>query len=235
MEIIKSGYSNWSKPNGRTSREEYWSFFVYVFVMNLLLIRFFPEQEVLISGWLLIHLVINIGLLIRRMHDVGAAGYWCIVPIVGIIFALSASKTEENKWGKSPKNTDGITNNTEIETESTEKIQQDKTNTDNEKNTLNHEEETKGTQTSEVPEYLKTENEKWEEEKDRNAKNQKETDREIINSSKTLQEMEKRITELEELISNRKKVLDNEDAEKTKKVELEKQIKSLEEELSKYE
>jgi uncharacterized membrane protein YhaH (DUF805 family) len=235
MEIIKSGYSNWSKLNGRTSREEYWTFFIYVFVMNLLLIWFFPEQEALISVWLLIHLVINIGLLIRRMHDVGAAGYWCIVPIIGIIFALSASKTEENKWGKNPKDKGGKTNNTEIETKSTEKIQQHKTNTDSEKNTLNHEEKTKSTQTPETPEYLKTESEKWEEEKDRNAKNQKETDRELINSSKTLQEMEKRIIELEELISNRKKVLDNENAEKTKKIELEKQIKSLEEELSKYE
>jgi uncharacterized membrane protein YhaH (DUF805 family) len=223
MEAIKNGYSNWSKFNGRTSREEYWAMFFYTGTIQILLIWFFPEQEAIYSLWILIHIPVNIGLLIRRMHDVGAGGFWCIVPIIGIIYSLSKSQAGNNQWGANPLGIEKIVLNKNVSDDIQKKtapieVQQD------EKIKLNIDDGD-----LQKPDYLKTEDEKWIDSQN------KTNDQEIINSSEILQEMSNRINELENLIENKIKILKDKEQIENKRTELEDKIKKLEGELSEYE
>ena len=101
MELVKSGYSNWYKISGRSSRGEYWG--TYAFNLLLAVTSFFVIGEWLYSLVLFISLPIGIGLGIRRMHDAGASGFFLIIPIVNFIYAISKSEQRENKWGPIPK------------------------------------------------------------------------------------------------------------------------------------
>ncbi len=47
-------------------------------------------------------LVPSFGVAIRRMHDTEHSGWWCIVPIVNIIFAVMPGTKGENKFGEDP-------------------------------------------------------------------------------------------------------------------------------------
>jgi len=100
MELVKSGYSNWYKISGRSSRGEYWG--TYAFNLLLAVTSFFVIGEWLYSLVLFISLPIGIGLGIRRMHDAGASGFFLIIPIVNLIYAISKSEQRENKWGPIP-------------------------------------------------------------------------------------------------------------------------------------
>ena len=66
-------------------------------------------------GWiyvltLLIHLIPSLGLVVRRLHDVGKSGWFfliSLIPLVGAIWLLvlfcTEGNSEENKYGPSPK------------------------------------------------------------------------------------------------------------------------------------
>jgi uncharacterized membrane protein YhaH (DUF805 family) len=41
--------------------------------------------------------------LIRRMHDVGKSGWYCLIPIYNFILALTDSESGENEYGVNPK------------------------------------------------------------------------------------------------------------------------------------
>ena len=100
MEYIKNAYSNWHKLNGRSSRVEYWGTYIFNISLAFVSLRFFGES--LYSLILLISLPVGIGLGIRRMHDAGVSGWFLIIPLVNIIYALSNSEQKENKWGPIP-------------------------------------------------------------------------------------------------------------------------------------
>ena len=118
MEYIKSGYSNWYKISGRSSRREYWGTAAFNFLLSLTALFLFGEWYALL---LFISIPIGIGLGIRRMHDAGASGFFLIIPIVNFIYAISKSEQRENKWGPVPvesldntKNVNSVTHNFEV-------------------------------------------------------------------------------------------------------------------------
>ena len=178
MELVKSGYSNWYKISGRSSRGEYWG--TYAFNLLLAVTSFFVIGEWLYSLVLFISLPIGIGLGIRRMHDAGASGFFLIIPIVNFIYAISKSEQRENKWGPIPKQSIDKKLKNNIEKEAPDLI---------EKNKLSY------------PEV---------------------EDKEII-------ELEKRVTELENLIKNKK---DDEVQQDKRKKELTDEISKLKRELN---
>lgn len=45
----------------------------------------------------------SIGLAIRRMHDIGKSGWFCIIPIYNIILACTPGDVGPNKYGPDPK------------------------------------------------------------------------------------------------------------------------------------
>ena len=43
-----------------------------------------------------------ISLTIRRIHDIGESGWWCIFPIVNLVLCCIKSQPRKNKWGPNP-------------------------------------------------------------------------------------------------------------------------------------
>ena len=101
---------NYAVFDGRASRQEYWMFtlfniiisFALAFLLGILSNATKTNQTVLANVYSLAVLLPGIGVAIRRMHDTGRSGWWCIVPIAGLIFAIEAGQPEANKYGPNP-------------------------------------------------------------------------------------------------------------------------------------
>lgn len=91
VEYLKNNYTNFS---GRASRPQYWYFILFVVIIAVILgiidgILF--QTQVLGLIFSLAILVPNIGLGVRRLHDLGKSGWWyliVLVPVVGPIALL---------------------------------------------------------------------------------------------------------------------------------------------------
>jgi uncharacterized membrane protein YhaH (DUF805 family) len=102
---------NYAVFTGRASRQEFWMFmlvnFLIVFGLNILPIFLKSvtetDQSILQLVYQLAVFMPYLAVYIRRMHDTGRSGWWCIVPVANLIFATKDSQPEENKYGANPK------------------------------------------------------------------------------------------------------------------------------------
>ena len=91
---------------------------VYLFAMvldNVLGLNFELFGQDLGYGWLYVtigitHLIPGLGIVVRRLHDVGKSGWFyfiILIPLIGFIWILVLFCTdgvkEDNKWGANPK------------------------------------------------------------------------------------------------------------------------------------
>ena len=104
--------------SGRARRSEYWLFFLFVIVLSTILgfvdgiVGTFDEITGygLFSGiFILLILIPNISVGVRRLHDTDRSGWWLllgIIPLVGLVllvfFCLNGT-TGENRFGPDPK------------------------------------------------------------------------------------------------------------------------------------
>jgi uncharacterized membrane protein YhaH (DUF805 family) len=110
MEWYIKVLKNYAGFDGRASRQEYWMFVLFnilisigiSIVSNVLRSITKTDQNILGLIYNLAVLVPSIAVAIRRMHDTGRSGWWSIVPIAGLIFAIEAGSPEANKYGPSP-------------------------------------------------------------------------------------------------------------------------------------
>lgn len=105
---------NYANAKGRASRKEFWSFcmFFSIFSFGTLFAAVLAYEMWLwrIDGLLaIVWYVINFGLLapsicvaIRRMHDTGRNGWFCLIPFANIVFAVEESKPGDNQYGPNP-------------------------------------------------------------------------------------------------------------------------------------
>lgn len=121
---IRSFWSRFADFKGRSRRSEYWYVQLFLVVTNLAvagidlalmdgdLDRFIANGGGGIVGliWIFATIVPALAVLIRRLHDTGRTGWWALVgfvPFVGaivlLVFTVSDSSSEENKYGTSPK------------------------------------------------------------------------------------------------------------------------------------
>jgi uncharacterized membrane protein YhaH (DUF805 family) len=111
MEWYIKVLKNYAVFDGRASRQEYWMFvlfniiiaFVIGLVSGILSGIMKTDQSVLGIIYNLAVLVPSIAVAIRRMHDTDRSGWWSIVPIAGLIFAIEAGHEGQNKYGPDPK------------------------------------------------------------------------------------------------------------------------------------
>ncbi len=104
--------------NGRASRTEYWMFVLFHYIITIALSFFesitgiFPETELPVLNILygLAVLIPIIAVVIRRLHDTGRSGWWCLIvliPIIGaivlLVWTVQDSHPGENKYGPNPK------------------------------------------------------------------------------------------------------------------------------------
>lgn len=96
---------------GRACRKEYWLFFLFNLIIAFVLaftegiVGILPEsgQSVLVTIYQLAVLIPSIAVGVRRMHDTDHSGWWLLVPIVNLVFAVSEGTRETNRFGPNPK------------------------------------------------------------------------------------------------------------------------------------
>ena len=108
IDCIKNKYACFS---GRARRREYWMFLLFLFIFSFvasivdIVLGMSVISLLLALGTLLPHL----GVTIRRLHDSGRSGWWCLlafVPFFGIlliVFLCLDSQPGENQYGPNPK------------------------------------------------------------------------------------------------------------------------------------
>jgi len=120
LDILTNKYADF---NGRARRKEYWMWTLYYTVIllfamvldNALGLNFELLGQNLGYGWLYVtigitHLIPGLGIVVRRLHDVGKSGWFyliILIPLIGFIWILVLFCTEgvkeDNKWGSNPK------------------------------------------------------------------------------------------------------------------------------------
>lgn len=96
---IRSGFQNFKDFTGRASRSAYWWWVLFSAIVQFALSGFGDSLSVLVSLALLIP---SLALGWRRMHDSGHNGFWSIIPIVNLVFALMPSEQMANRYGPPP-------------------------------------------------------------------------------------------------------------------------------------
>ena len=105
--------------SGRARRKEYWMFTLFNFIAALIVgfIGGFLSSATEVSAFAFLGTIYNLavllpslGVLFRRLHDIGKSGWWWligIVPFVGwiviIVFCCLDSQPGENQYGSNPK------------------------------------------------------------------------------------------------------------------------------------
>ena len=90
LEAIQDGFKRYSDINGRSTRPQFWYFFLFYIIVNFISSVIFSDLIDLIFSIAIF--IPYIAAAIRRMHDVGRSGWFIIVPIANIVFLASATK-----------------------------------------------------------------------------------------------------------------------------------------------
>ena len=112
MEAVKSCFTQYVGFNGRARRSEFWYFELFYVIVatvgNIL-------AGVTGLSWItaivsLAFMLPALGVMIRRMHDIGKSGWWIlitIIPLVGtiimIVWCCKDSEPGSNQYGPCPK------------------------------------------------------------------------------------------------------------------------------------
>lgn len=127
QEAIKSCWKKYASFSGRACRAEFWYWSLFNFLIGVLFVilfqiamgymityRYHEDLAVAISIISLITELIlflpSLSVVVRRLHDIGKNGWFCLIsliPIVGALFLLiwfvRDSSLGENKYGTNPK------------------------------------------------------------------------------------------------------------------------------------
>ncbi|MGO2386885.1 MAG: DUF805 domain-containing protein [Psychrobacter sp.] len=111
IDWFKKGMRNYTNFSGRARRKEYWYFFLVQ--VGVMITAMLLDAIVFSSETGLFYIVVVLGLFlpglavtIRRLHDTSRSGWWFligVVPLIGsiilLVFLVSNTKPETNKWG----------------------------------------------------------------------------------------------------------------------------------------
>jgi uncharacterized membrane protein YhaH (DUF805 family) len=115
--VLTQKYADFS---GRARRSEYWWFYLFLFLVDVV----FSVIDRAIGNTIL-GLLVSLALLVpfiavgvRRLHDTGRSGWWWLITftLIGILvliywFAAEDSQPQTNQWGPSPKALDATNQN----------------------------------------------------------------------------------------------------------------------------
>jgi len=101
-ETLAYFFDHYTDFSGRARRREYW----FMALWNLIFMIPFPLYPI----WLLVTFIPSLALTVRRLHDQGMSGWFCLlslIPGIGglilLIFMCMDSDPGSNQWGPSPK------------------------------------------------------------------------------------------------------------------------------------
>lgn len=117
MKYIKIAFDRKFDYKGRSSRKEFWWFFlcyffihfcINIFVVYIDHMEYYLGDELIIVGVIatfVIYILISfvwLACTVRRLHDSGKSGWWVllfIIPFVGLYFCCLPSDAGTNKYG----------------------------------------------------------------------------------------------------------------------------------------
>ncbi len=94
--------------NGRARRKEYWMFFLFNTIISYgltfgAIAVEIPSLAIVANIYSLAVLIPAIAVAVRRMHDVGKSGWYCLIPIYNLILACTDGDKGPNEYGPDPK------------------------------------------------------------------------------------------------------------------------------------
>lgn len=107
--VLLKNYCNFQ---GRAARSEFWWFALFSYLLGTVLGYggFLLDFSIVPSGIVSLALLLpNLGVTVRRLHDVGRTGWWILIsliPFVGFIFLVvwlaGSSQMRDNQYGPVP-------------------------------------------------------------------------------------------------------------------------------------
>ncbi len=85
VEAVSGALKNYAKFTGRARRSEYWWFFLF-WIIAIFATSFISQNLAAIVVLALILPSLGVG--IRRLHDIGKSGWWCLISLIPVIGAL---------------------------------------------------------------------------------------------------------------------------------------------------
>jgi Protein of unknown function (DUF805) len=96
---VRTCFQKYAVFTGTASRPEYWWFFLFYFVIDVVL---FATGLILIRSLVaLVMFLPSLAVGVRRMHDGGRSGWWILTTLIppwGIYLLCTRSKTENNPY-----------------------------------------------------------------------------------------------------------------------------------------
>jgi uncharacterized membrane protein YhaH (DUF805 family) len=96
---------------GRARRSEYWYFMLFNIIISIalsILGQKVPALAIVGTLYSLGVLLPNIAVAIRRMHDVGKSGWYCLIPLYNLILCCTEGDKGDNQYGPDPKGNGGM-------------------------------------------------------------------------------------------------------------------------------
>lgn len=90
---IETCLNKYGDFSGRASRSEYWYFYLFVLVADLILS--YSKVPIVDTYGSLVFILPSFAAAARRMHDIGRSGWWMLVPIANIVFLCTPTKVGE--------------------------------------------------------------------------------------------------------------------------------------------
>lgn len=111
MQVYINVLRKYAVFSGRSSRKEYWVFFLMNLIIGIIigviqgLLGVYGKGigNSLSTIYSLAILIPNLALCIRRMHDVNKSGWFILIPIYNLILTLTAGIKGDNKYGPDPR------------------------------------------------------------------------------------------------------------------------------------
>ncbi len=107
QEAVKTCFTKYVDFKGRARRSEYWWFYLFVIVLQIIL-RLISTTVSEIGALLLLLPVLAVS--VRRLHDIGKGGGYIFInfiplvgPIIWIYWACLEGEKGANRFGKNPK------------------------------------------------------------------------------------------------------------------------------------
>lgn len=108
MKHITTVFKKFTDFNGRASRAEFWTFFLFNIILSYAItlgLGAILGQVIASILNLIVSLVLllpGIAVAIRRMHDVNKSGWYMLIPIYSLILALTEGDKSVNNYGPDP-------------------------------------------------------------------------------------------------------------------------------------
>ena len=113
IEAVKSVFSHYVDFSGRARRSEYWYFFLFTLLVNVVTRGLAVAVDTLSFVQIIASLAMllpGLAVAVRRLHDIGKSG-WCLlfvlIPLVGsiilIVWYCKDSQPGDNQYGPNPK------------------------------------------------------------------------------------------------------------------------------------